>query len=439
MKIESYDEALQWIHSRLKFGIKPGLKRMEWMLEKLNNPERRIRVIHIGGTNGKGSTTTYFRSILNEAGYEVGSFTSPFFDRFNERISINGTPISDGELIELTNIIKPLCEELDSTELGGPTEFEVITAMAIYYFAYINRVDIALFEVGLGGRLDSTNVLNPILTVITNIGKDHTNLLGETIAEIASEKAGIVKSGVPLISAVKQPEALKVIEEKVREGRASLYLLGKEFHVNNHKPMETGEGFSVETIFQSFDNLKISMMGRHQTENAALAVMGALYLSKLYAFYIKEEHIRTGLEKAYWPGRFEIVSNAPLVLIDGAHNEEGMEALANELSARYSTKKIKAVFAALHDKKLDGMLRRLDGITEQITFTDFEYPRAAKAEELYGISHAKEKKVVHDWQEAIRKVIQDLTAEEMLVITGSLYFISRVKPWLIEYLKTTAK
>lgn len=439
MKIKSYDEALQWIHSRLKFGIKPGLKRMEWMLEKLNYPQRKIRVIHIGGTNGKGSTTTYFRSILNEAGYEVGTFTSPYFERFNERISINGTPISDGELIELTNIIKPLCEQLDSTELGSPTEFEVITAMAIYYFAYINRVDVALFEVGLGGRLDSTNVLYPILTVITNIGKDHTNILGESYAEIAFEKAGIIKSGVALISAVKQPEALRVIQEKIKESRASLYLLDKEFHVANHKSLETGEGFSVKTIFQSFDNLKISMMGRHQTENASLAVMGAICLSKLYAFYIKEEHIRAGLEKAFWPGRFEILSNAPLLLIDGAHNEEGMEALANELSIRYSTRKIKAVFAALHDKKLDGMIERLDGITEEITFTDFEYPRAAKAEGLYELSRAKEKKIVHDWKEAIRKVIQDLTDEEMLIVTGSLYFISQVKPWLNEYLKNSIK
>lgn len=436
MKIESYDEALQWVRSRLKFGIKPGLKRMEWLLEKLNNPERRIRVIHIGGTNGKGSTTAYLRSILNEAGYEVGSFTSPYFERFNERISINGTPIHDEELIQLTNIMKPLCEELDGTDLGCATEFEVITAMAIYYFAFMNRVDIALFEVGLGGRLDSTNVLYPILTVITNIGKDHTNILGESYAEIASEKAGIIKSGVGLISAVNQPEALKVLQDKVKEKRASLYLLGKEFHVDKHKSMDTGEAFSVETIFQSFDNLKISMMGRHQTENAALAVMGAIYLSRLYAFYIKEEDIRTGLHKAYWPGRFEIVSRKPLLLIDGAHNEEGMEALANELSARYYTKKIKVIFAALHDKKLDGMIHALDGITNEITFTDFEFPRAAKAEELYGISHAKEKKIVRDWQEAITKVIQDLTDEEMLVITGSLYFISQVKPWLVEYLKS---
>lgn len=436
MKIESYDEALHWIHSRLKFGIKPGLERMEWLMRKLKNPERNIKVIHIGGTNGKGSTTAYFRSILNEAGYKVGSFTSPYFERFNERISINGIPISDAELIELTNIIKPLCEELDDTELGSPTEFEVITAMAIYYFAYMNGVDVALFEVGLGGRLDSTNVLYPILTVITNIGKDHTNILGDSYAEIASEKAGIIKSGVALISAVKQPEALMVIEEKVKEKRASLYLLGKEFRIHNHQSLENGEVFSVETIFQSFENLQLSMLGRHQTENAALAVMGSVYLSKLFAFYIKEEHIRAGLKKTYWPGRFEILSSSPLLLIDGAHNEEGMEALTNELWARYSNKKIKVIFAALHDKKLDGMIARLDAITERITFTDFEYPRASKAEELYELSNVKEKKILHDWKVAIKEAVQDLTDKEMLVVTGSLYFISQVKPWLNEYLNS---
>lgn len=190
----TYNEALNWIHSRLRLGIKPGLKRMEWMMEKLNHPERRLRTVHIGGTNGKGSTVTFLRSILQEAGYSVGTFTSPYFEQFNERISVNGTPVTDQEITELANVIFPLAEELEKTELGGPTEFEVITAMSIYYFSKINPVDIVIFEVGLGGRFDSTNIIYPLLSIITSIGLDHTNILGHSISEIAFEKAGIIKT-----------------------------------------------------------------------------------------------------------------------------------------------------------------------------------------------------------------------------------------------------
>lgn len=430
MEVKTYQEALQWIHTRTNLGMKPGLKRMEWLMEKLRHPERYVKVIHVGGTNGKGSTIAYLRQILQEAEYKVGTFTSPYFEKFNERISINGTPISDDDLVKLTNVIKPLCEELDESELGGPTEFEVITAMAIYYFARINPVDVALFEVGLGGRLDSTNVLYPILTIITNIGKDHTNFLGNTYEEIAFEKAGIIKSGVTLITGATQPEALKVLEDKAKEKRASVYLKDREFRITEHERLPDGERFSVETIFQTLNGLRISMKGRHQTENAALAVMAAIYLNKLIAFYIEEEHIRNGLAKAAWPGRFEIVSEYPFVLIDGAHNEEGAAALVDELKARYSGKKMKVVFAALEDKNWAGMISRFDEIADEIIFTEFDFPRAAKAEKLAQHSRAKNKKVVPDWKEAVKEATDGMGAEEMLVVTGSLYFIPEVKKWL---------
>ena len=177
----TYQEALDWIHGRLKLGIKPGLKRMEWLMEKLAAPHKELKAVHVGGTNGKGSTVTFLRSILQEGGYTVGTFTSPYIEQFNERISVNGKPISDGELLTLANIIRPLADELDATELGGPTEFEVITAMAFVYFSKINPVDLVIFEVGLGGRFDSTNIVSPLLSVITNIGLDHTNILGGTL------------------------------------------------------------------------------------------------------------------------------------------------------------------------------------------------------------------------------------------------------------------
>ncbi len=191
---QTSEDVIKWVHDRKKFGIKPGLERMEWMMEKLDHPERRLRAVHIGGTNGKGSTIAFLRSILQEGGSEVGTFTSPYVESFHERISVDGVPISDEDLIKVAEVIKPLAEQLETTDLGAPTEFEIITAMAFYYFARIHPVDILLVEVGLGGRLDSTNIIHPFVSVITSIGYDHMNILGDNLMDIAMEKAEIFKA-----------------------------------------------------------------------------------------------------------------------------------------------------------------------------------------------------------------------------------------------------
>lgn len=428
LMFHTYEEALNWIHARLRLGIKPGLKRMEWMMERLEHPEKKLKTVHIGGTNGKGSTVTFLRSILEEAGLRVGTFTSPYFEHFNERISINGLPMSNEELIKLTNLIKPLSDELEETDLGAPTEFEVITAMSFYYFAHIQPVDIVLYEVGLGGRFDSTNIIEPMLSIITSIGLDHTSILGETHEKIAFEKAGIIKRNAPILTAVKQPEAYRVIEEKALEQDAPIYKLGEQFSIENHESLEKGECFTVRTAFQTIENIEISMYGQHQTENAALAVMAALLLKEEFA--IDEAHFLSGLKKAYWPGRFEIVSHYPLIVLDGAHNEEGITTLVNELSRRYKDKKKRVIFAALGDKKLNKMIEKLDSIADSITFVDFDYPRAADAEQLFAISTGTDKRIQSDWKQAITEEIQLLNKEEMLIITGSLYFLSEVKPFV---------
>lgn len=440
---QSYDEALTWIHARLRLGIKPGLKRMEWMMDRLGHPERNIKTIHIGGTNGKGSTLTFLRCILEEAGYAVGTFTSPYFEQFNERISVNGKPISDEEMLKLANKIKPLAEELETTVLGGPTEFEVITAMALYYFSKINPVDVALFEVGLGGRYDSTNVINPLLSIITSIGLDHTNILGDTYEQIAMEKAGIIKNGIPIITAVKQPEALQVIQTKANEVKAPLYQLGKEFKVLDQQPLPNGAEFSFSSaLIKDLNKLQISMLGQHQIDNSALAVMASQILSQLNAFLIDEKQIRAGLNKAYWPGRFEQISEQPLIIIDGAHNEEGIEALANELTNRYHHNRINIFFTALADKKLDKMIAKLDEVAAEITFTQFDYPRASKAEDLAALSTSSNKHVEEDWRVGLQRLLQNQlsqaqnkTSNDILVITGSLYFLSEVKPFLQQLLE----
>jgi dihydrofolate synthase / folylpolyglutamate synthase len=429
---QTYEEALHWIHSRLRAGIKPGLKRMEWMMEKLDHPENKMKSVHIGGTNGKGSTVTFLRSILESAGYRTGTFTSPYIEQFNERISINGQPIPDEDIVKLANVIYPLSLQLEKTELGGPSEFEIITAMAIYYFGEMHPVDLAIFEVGLGGRFDSTNVITPLLEVITNIGLDHVQFLGDTHREIAFEKAGIIKAGTSLITAVKQPEAQEEILAKANELNVPAFLLNRDLHVVEHESIPTGESFTWKDDQSTLSHVNISMFGKHQTENAALAIKAALILGKEHSFKIDENHILEGLKNAYWPGRFELLSTDPLVVIDGAHNEEGVNALAEELNKRYTSKKKKLIFSALSDKKLDKMIQKLDGVADKITFVTFDYPRATKVEDLFNLSTNENKHYNDSWQTAIGEELQSLSSDEILVVTGSLYFISMVKPFLVE-------
>ncbi|WP_025949383.1 bifunctional folylpolyglutamate synthase/dihydrofolate synthase [Geobacillus thermocatenulatus] len=425
--VRTYEEAVAWIHGRLRLGMKPGLKRMEWMMEQLGHPERRVRAVHIGGTNGKGSTVAYLRSILQAAGYSVGTFTSPYVEQFNERISINGEPISDQEIVELVRVIQPLADELEQTELGGPTEFEVITAMMLYYFGKQNIQDIVLVEVGLGGRLDSTNIIYPLLSVITNVSYDHMNILGDTLDQIAAEKAGIIKSGVPLVTAVNEPEAWEVIAKTAVERKAKTYRLGVDFTVSERQATVEGEQFSLVTPFAEYRDLRIQMPGAHQVENAAVAVMAAELLRLGYSFLIDPEHIADGLATAAWPGRFERVSGKPLIILDGAHNEAGIRALVETVRAHYPDKRVHVLFAALTDKPLERMIRHLDELATTMTFTTFDFPRAAAAEQLAALSTHQQKAAVHQWEEWIGEQASRLTDQDMLLITGSLYFISDVK------------
>ncbi|MBB6445852.1 bifunctional folylpolyglutamate synthase/dihydrofolate synthase [Bacillus benzoevorans] len=433
----TYDEAIFWIESRLMLGIKPGLMRMEWLMERLGHPERKLKAVHVGGTNGKGSTVTFLRSILEQAGYETGTFTSPYIEQFNERISINGQPISEAEILELVNVMYPLVMELEDTEYGGATEFEIITAMAFYYFAEIHPVDIAIIEVGLGGRLDSTNILQPLLSIITNIGLDHVRILGTTHKEIAYEKAGIIKQGTSLISAVSQLEAQEVIFQHAKKQESAVYLLNDQFTILDHISIDSGEKFTWQYEDITIQDISISMYGKHQTENASLAIMAAYLLQEEHSLRITEQQLREGLKSAYWPGRFEMVSQNPVVILDGAHNEEGITALTAELDKRYYEQKIKIIFSALGDKSLEKMIARLDSVADKITFVTFDHPRSTTAENLYNLSTLKNKHIAEDWQQTLTEELRSLEENEILVVTGSLYFIKQVKALLKEMLIST--
>lgn len=426
-------EALEWIHNRLRFGIKPGLERMAWMLGKLGNPHYNMKTIHVAGTNGKGSTVCYLRNILQQAGYRVGTFTSPYIETFNERISVDGQPISDEDMIRLVNEVRPVVEQLEETELGEATEFEVITIMAFYYFGQMNKQDFVIFETGLGGRLDSTNVLEPILTIITNIGFDHTHILGETVEEITKEKAGIIKQGVPLISAVEQKEAQEILMETTAEKQASLYLLEKDFHNVSYETLQTGEKFSLEMPAGTLEDLHITMMGYHQVKNASLAVMAAVYLKEQGEALLEEIDIREGLSAAKWIGRFEKMSDNPLVIIDGAHNFQGVESLISTLRLHYEDQNIHIIFSCLKDKEAKDMIEKLQEVAASMTFTSFDFPRAYGAEELYETVQKGNISFEEDWQLALREGKAKLqTEKDILIVTGSLYFISEVRRFLMK-------
>lgn len=425
--MKSYQEALDWVHGLLTLGIKPGLARMEWMLERLGHPERRLKYIHVGGTNGKGSTVSFLRHMLVEAGLHVGTFTSPYVEQFTERIAINGKPISEEHFLEVANRIRPLVEELSNTELGTPTEFEVITTIAFEYFATIAYPDLVIMEVGLGGTYDSTNVISPMVTLITNIGHDHQHILGETKLDIAKNKAGLIKSGVPVITAVDDPEILAMFQEIVRTKRTKLYIFGKQFGYENYRNSSDEQIFSFYSPFQRLEELKISMLGEHQVENATLALMAISFLKNFYALVIEEEELRKGLEKATWPGRWEKVSDKPLVYIDGAHNPEGMIALAKTVQTNFADKNIYVLYAQTAEKDAGEMLAPLLPLVKEICFTTYDFHRAQKADKLYDRVDFANKAIAENWQEELEKKLSVLKDNDLYLITGSLYFISEVR------------
>ncbi|MCA1056330.1 bifunctional folylpolyglutamate synthase/dihydrofolate synthase [Rossellomorea aquimaris] len=435
--MNTYEEAVEWIHARLRLGIKPGLERMKHLLDALDNPQDKIKSVHIGGTNGKGSTVTFLRNILQEAGYTIGTFTSPYFERFNERISLNGHPIPDEELLSLVALIKPIAEGMKDSEWGEPSEFEVITAMSMMYFAEI-KPDFVLYEVGLGGRLDSTNVITPLVSVITSIGMDHMQFLGDTIEEISYEKAGIIKQGVPVVSGATQREAKEVLMRTAAERGSKFYQAGRDFGAQRLMVLERGERFQ----FQSQTNegtYEITMMGEHQVQNAALALKTVECLRDLNEISYTETHLQTGLKSAFWPGRMEMVNVNPTVILDGAHNPEGIRALVKSIHERFPTDKVTILFSALKDKELKNMISLLEEPASSIVFTTFSFPRAAGSDELLSLSNHPRKGEASDWKRYIEDKLDGMEENETLFITGSLYFLSEVKPYLVEKLENSRK
>jgi dihydrofolate synthase/folylpolyglutamate synthase len=434
MLLTSYKESIEWITGRLQLGITPGLERMHEMLERLGNPHLKIRAIHVGGTNGKGSTISFLQNILSAGGYSVGTFTSPYIVNYNEQFSVNGNPILNEDFVQVVSKVKEVVLEVEKLSCGAPTEYEILTAIAFYYFGVYNPQDFVLIEVGLGGELDSTNVINPLASIITSIGYDHMGILGNTLSDIARNKAGIIKDGVPIISAVLQEEAVEEIAKVAEMKKSPIYMLEKDFFVEDLKSKD-GELFTFSSPSKKLNQLQTSMIGCHQIFNASCALMAIELLQEKKIISISEKVIRKGLLTAKWVGRLEKLNDNPIILIDGAHNEQGIQSLVKTIQQHYGDRKIHVLFSALKDKEVSKMIGLLEQIASSLTMTTFDFPRAHTKEELSEVSKVYEynKKIQFEssFQKAISTISMKIEKNDIILITGALYFVSNVREYLV--------
>ena len=403
-------EFIDYCTNRMNKG-RFSLDHFKSLLERLDNPQLKLKTVHIAGTNGKGSTTDYIRSILQTSGYKVGTFTSPHLEVHNDRIRINNQFISDEDLLNYGNQFHDLIEE---NELSM---FEIDTLIAIYYFID-NKVDIALFEVGLGGRLDATNVILPLVSLITSIGYDHMDILGHTLEEISYEKAGIIKPNTPLITAEDKENCLFVFKSVCEERHSELSRI--------HYPTNVQSNQSITYTYRGLD-ITLNTLAFYQIKNSSLAIECALYLREC-GYLINDESIMNGLRNTQWKGRFETISTKPYVIIDGAHNMHGIDALVE--STKLCKKPLVIVFSALKDKETEKMIHALVEIADEVVVTEFEFYRAAPLEVL---SLNNQVTAIRNPLEAIEYALKK-SKEGTCLITGSLYFISEVRQVLLPHL-----
>ncbi|MFJ5764930.1 bifunctional folylpolyglutamate synthase/dihydrofolate synthase [Lysinibacillus sp. NPDC093210] len=400
---------------------------MREVLARLGDPQNKLRTIHLAGSNGKGSTVNVLREMLEGAGYRVGAFTSPHLTRVNERMTINGTQISDEQFLQYMNNIASIIESHYNGEY--PSFFEVVTLIMFQYFAE-EQVDLALIETGLGGRLDATNVITPLLSIITTISLEHTAFLGDTYAKVAFEKAGIIKEGVPVVLGVKNDEALDIIQKVAQKRHAKCLVLGNDFHVvakNQGIGMQT---FNYRNATVEINDIQLKMAGEHQIANASLAITALDILRERGHIQLTEQTMRQALQNAQWAGRFEQFPNN--IVLDGAHNSEGTAALIHTLQTVYPNHHYCFIYAALSDKDHANSIALMDGIASSMSFTQIGLPNAMPAEKLAMLSTHNDKQYDANWQAIVRSVIQSKGLEDIVVITGSLYFIAEVRQWLQE-------
>lgn len=416
-----YKAAIEYIESLASFGSKPGLTRILALLEKLEHPERAYRSIHIAGTNGKGSVAAFMDASLIAAGYKTGRFTSPHLQRYTERFMLCGKEISEDRFSSLVDKVRPHVEAYVEESGDSPTQFEVLTAMAFLYFKE-EGVQYAVIETGLGGLLDSTNVITPALSVITNVSFDHMAYCGTTIPEIARHKAGIIKKGVPVVTGC-IGTALSVVEEQAATLGAPVYVAEECLQLEDVLSLPYGQEMYFTSSLLAMDKtpFRTQLLGLYQKENVRVAVLGLLLLG------VSIPHIQEGIQKANWPGRFEVIrSNERIFILDGAHNAAGAEAFKNTYQARFNARPKTLVMAILSDKEVDAMIYHMVGREDQVITVPAPTPRTMAAEALAQKIHvsAYPKPSV---SEGILFAFRRTQPGDIIVVCGSLYILGEAR------------
>ena len=399
-----------------RLDIRFSLDPISRFLERLNNPQNAYGTVLVGGTNGKGSIAAMVASALSHGSFRVGLYTSPHLIDVRERIRIDGEMISREDMDAWIEIVKA-----HSTE--NLTYFEFLTAVAFLYF-HRRKVDLAILEVGMGGRLDATNVVSPLVSVVSNISLDHTEYLGRRLEEIAWEKGGIIKNGGVCITAVKQRRLQELLEEICRTRGATIYSIGKEIKINTHPD----GSFSYRGIGMRYDNLVCPLRGRHQIENAAVA-LGVIEALAMKGFGVDDDAVFKGIHDVKWEGRLEVIKHSPAVLLDGAHNAGGASTLARALREEFSYKKLIFIFGVLKDKDYKAMLKKLLPLGDRLILTSPDTERAMPAEALLPVAkqYLRRIEVVKNSREALKRALSIADQNDLICVTGSLYLIGEIK------------
>ncbi|MCX6666802.1 MAG: bifunctional folylpolyglutamate synthase/dihydrofolate synthase [Euryarchaeota archaeon] len=425
-----FEESLNWLYGFEKFGIKLGLERISHIAEKLGNPQNNYKIIHVAGTNGKGSVCKFLASILTSGGYKIGIYLSPHLQRFSERIVVDNKEISEDEFVSLVDKIKPIVDEMIKND-NTPTFFEIVTAIAFQYFSD-KSVDFAVIEVGLGGKYDATNIVNPMVSVITNISLEHTDILGKTIKDIALQKAGIVKDDIAVVTAA-NGDALKVIKNVAKERNATVYVIDEKRWKRTYCDTE-GQEFSIKGDLTDY-SVKTSMLGKHQGENIALAI-ASIENIQMNGVYIPETSIIDGVAKATNPGRLEIVKHEPIILLDGAHNPDGMRTLRATLDEDLDYDKLILVLGILSDKDITSMLSIIVPDADIIVVTKSKNNRAcepSKLKEMIEKLGYKKKVVVKDLiPDAVKYAESIAKKKDLICITGSLFTVGEAREYIVK-------
>lgn len=428
----NYNEALQFIHESHKFGMRLGLDNIKKLLELLGDPQNNLKIIHVAGTNGKGSTCSFISSILKESGYKVGLYTSPFLETFTERIRVNGENIREEEVGKIVSLIKEKIEIMVNEGYSYPTEFEIVTAMAFYYYNQ-EKVDFVALEVGLGGRYDATNVIDkPVVSAITSISLDHTGILGDTLAKIAFEKGGIIKEDCPTIVYPQQEEASEVIKNICAE-KKSKYIECDFKNIEIKSSNINSQIYNCNINGKELRDLEIKLIGDHQIKNSIVALNVIEYLNDIKITNISEENIRKGLLETKWPGRIEKISENPMFIIDGAHNEEGAKSLANSIDKYFENKNKILVIGMLEDKDIESVLDLLIPKFNNVITTTPDNPRAIDANKLkekierYNIEVTCKPNI----KEAVDYALEISNKDDVIISAGSLYMIGNVRTIIV--------